>query len=449
MNRCLRTLAGMLAAVLLCISLCACDVSELIQFVTATERGIPEDNALEYVSLGGPGYTTPAAYQALASRYAYRELGEGQQILYDGLLANAYEVYPETDDRYGYRIAQVIVDGYQLDTADVRVTVRALVDDNPYLFWLSQTYTMLNQQDDNYTAVQLYSEFEPTALIGMKEELDQAIDSFYSTVRGGLSAYEREKLVHDYILDVCEYDDDDRDRNELTPENIKSHSVYGALVEHVCVCEGYGMAAQLLLNGLGVECVTLTGTSYDSAGDQDEEDAVLHLWNAVKLNGSWYHVDSTWDDQDQVFQRYNYFNLDDRTVSEDHILSKTPDELGKEAINSDGTDAMNLFIPVCESMDFNYFIYECPHLTDYDGGTVTEALYDAALEEVEYFTFYIDASLDYDDALALLFKDSPQYFFGYVDEVNNDLYDHEIDNSNLSYYPDEIRRSVTVALKYY
>jgi len=449
MKRCLRTLAGILAAVLLSASLSACDISEYFQFNAPTEKGIPEDNSLEYVPLGDPGYTTPAAYQALTSRYAYRELDEGQQTLYDGLIANAYRVYPEEDDRYGYRIAQVIVDGYQLDTADVRVTVRALVNDNPYLFWLSQTYTMLNNPDDDYTAVQLYSEFEPTALIGMKHELDNAIDSFYRSVDEGLSAYEREKLVHDYILDLCEYDDDDRDRTELTTENIKSHSVYGALVEHVCVCEGYGMATQLLLNGLGVECVTLTGTAYDSADDQDEDDAVLHLWNAVRLGGNWYHVDPTWDDQEQAFQRYNYFNLDDRSIARDHVLSKTPEELGKMVIESEGTDAMNLFIPVCERLDYNYFIYECPHLTDYEGSTVTEALYDAALDANEYFTFYIDASMDYDTALSLLFKDSPQYFFGYIDEVNDDLYDYEIDNSNLSYYPDATRRCVTVALKYY
>ena len=336
-----------------------------------------------------------------------------------------------------------------MEEAEIRVTVRALLDDNPYLFWMSQTYTMLNDPDLNYTAVQLYSEFGPDEVISMKKELDEAIDSFYGTVSEGLSSYEREKLVHDYLVDLCEYDDADKDRTELTSENIKSHSVYGALVEHICVCEGYGMAMQLLLNGIGVECVTLTGNAYDSSDNEDEEDGTLHLWNAVKVDGNWYQVDITWDDQDEVFQRYDYFNLNDEMLFEDHTLSKTADELDDDTIVENGTEDMNLFIPTCDSTDYNYYIYECPHLKDYSGDGIINALYTTAMAQGKYFTFYIDPSLDYDGAVESLFVELPQYFFDYIDDVNDRLYDLEIDNSNIHYYSDASRRSVTVVLSYY
>lgn len=449
MKRWLRLIACVLAAALLCAMLGACDLSKYIHLLAPTEKGIPEDNALDYINIGEPSYTPCAAYQPVQSRYAYQALSEGQQALYDGLLANVYQVYPEKDDRYSYRMPQAIIDGYQFDAVDIRVTVRALADDNPYLFWMSTTYSMLNDPDLNYTAVQLYSEFEPNALIGMKQELDAVIDSFYDTVSEGLSEYEREKLVHDYIIDLCEYDDADGARTELTEENIRSHSVYGALVDRVCVCEGYGTATQLLLNGLGMECVTLTGMAYDSTGNQSEEDASLHLWNAVKLDGSWYHVDPTWDDQDQTIQRYSYFNLDDQTVLRDHTLSKTPDQLDKKVIEEKGAEDLNLYIPVCGETQYNYYIYECPHLSDYSGADVTDALYTAALSGAETFSFYIEPSMDYRDAVEALFTETPQYFFGYVDQVNSDLYEYEIDNSNITYYTDEARRCVTVVLNYY
>ena len=53
-----------------------------------------------------------------------------------------------------------------------------------------------------------------------------------------------------------------------------------------------------------------------------------------------------------------------------------------------------------------------------------------------------------DEALKL-FKESPQYFFAYAEEVNGWLSDYEIDDSNLSYYTNAERSAVTVMLNYY
>lgn len=328
----------------------------------------------------------------------------------------------------------------------MRVTVRALTDDNPYLFWLSHTFSHLFYEDENYTKVIVYSEFSPDDLRVMIRELDAAVEAFYASVPADLDAYEREKYVHDFLLDHCEYDDEAAASDEATSKEYMAHSIYGALVNGKCVCEGYGTAMQLLLNGLGVECVTLTGR----AASQNDEEEVLHLWNAVKLDGAWYHVDPTWDDQDDRMFCYDYFNLDDALLFDDHTLSKTPDELGDALIAENGTEDMNIFIPACCDTEYNYYVYECPHLEDYVGREVRRALYQTALDRADSFTFYIDPDyLDYDEAVTDLFKEYPQVFFDYTGYVNEHLYDYEIDESNLRYYSDEKRRKVTVALNYY
>ena len=78
------------------------------------------------------------------------------------------------------------------------------------------------------------------------------------------------------------------------------------------------------------------------------------------------------------------------------------------------------------------------------------SLYRAALDQAEHFTFYIDPDVfDYDSAIDELFKESPQYFFAYAEEVNGWLSDYEIDDSNLSYYTNAERSAVTVMLNYY
>ena len=449
MRRQLCRTAAIMIAVILCACVSACDLSEYIRFIAPTAKGIPEDNSLEYAQIGQNGYAASPYYTPTVSRYSYHALNDGQRELYDGLLKNAYQVYPEKDDRYTYRMPQVIVDGNQLNKADIRLTVRALMDDNPYFFWLSQTYTILVDPESDYTAVQLYSEFEPTELKQMKARLDEVIGGFLAGVDDGLSEYEREKLVHDYVIGRCEYDDADLKRTEISPENIKSHSVYGALAEQLCVCEGYGAAVQLLLNELGVDCVTLTGMAFDRTRGQGQKDASLHLWNAVKIAGDWYHLDATWDDQEEEIQRYNYFNLNDEMLFADHTLSQTPDLIGEKTIEEKGTDELNLFIPSCQQTRCHYYIYECAHLTDYEADALKEALYSAAADKEKYFTFYIEPELDYQNTVDALFTYLPQYFFGYIEEVNGRLTDYEIDGSNLTYYTDASRRSVAVVLNYY
>ena len=443
----IRYIAVLLSLALLCCSLSGCYIFESVMRddTRSDDKGIPDDDA-QYEKLPDHSAAGADTYESIECRYSYNELSDDQKRLYDGLIEKVYDIDSEKCDLDVYKMPQVIVDNAIIDVADIRVTLRAVINDNPYLFWLSRTFSHLCDEDTVYTAVQCYSEFSPDEVTAMREKLDAVLDEFYAGVPSGMTDYQLEKYVHDYIIGHCEYDNSDAAKeNDTVP-----HSVYGAFAEGLCVCEGYGMAVQLLMNGLGVECVTLTGMATDSEAHGGTGETALHLWNAVKLDGEWYQVDPTWDDQDKPYQRYNYFNLNDSVMYEDHTLSKKPSQLSKEYIEEEGTEDMNIFIPECGSMSYNYFVYECPALKDYDGGEVKSALYQAAGRKDEYFTFYIDPEyLDFESAMQVLFRESPQYFFSYTDDVNYSLSGYEIDDSNLSYYSVKERNSVTVLLSYY
>ena len=60
----------------------------------------------------------------------------------------------------------------------------------------------------------------------------------------------------------------------------------GALANGKAVCAGYAQCYQFLLNQLGIENVYV-------AADTPKEP---HAWNLVKIDGYWFHVDTTWDD---------------------------------------------------------------------------------------------------------------------------------------------------------
>ena len=48
-----------------------------------------------------------------------------------------------------------------------------------------------------------------------------------------------------------------------------------------------------------------------------------------------------------------------------------------------------------------------------------------------------------------LFAEYPQYFFGYLRDVDYSLPDYSIDSSNASYFTDDKSRIVAVELHYY
>jgi len=113
---------------------------------------------------------------------------------------------------------------------------------------------------------------------------------------------EKIKAVNDYIV-----------ANTAYTEQTKSspHSAYTVLAEHGGVCQGYALLAHTLLQKLGFETQYIVGY----VGQEG------HAWNLIKLDGQWYHLDTTWNDpvpDRKGAIRYQYFLVDDRTMARDH-----------------------------------------------------------------------------------------------------------------------------------
>lgn len=73
---------------------------------------------------------------------------------------------------------------------------------------------------------------------------------------------------------------------------ITDHTAFGAMTNGTAVCQGYALLADEMLRQAGVTTRVITGTATDPyTGVQDS-----HMWNAVKIDGEWLHVDITWND---------------------------------------------------------------------------------------------------------------------------------------------------------
>ena len=80
-------------------------------------------------------------------------------------------------------------------------------------------------------------------------------------------------------------------------------------------CEDYASALALLLRALGLEADYVPGLTYSKEGH-----LVDHAWTVVKIDGSWYHLDSQLEDNisQNGTVRYRYFLKGDATMSASH-----------------------------------------------------------------------------------------------------------------------------------
>ncbi len=129
----------------------------------------------------------------------------------------------------------------------------------------------------------------------------------------GMGNYEKVVAVHDYICKLITYSSTGADAES---------SVYGALVDHKALCNGYALCMYKFLVEAGVPCKFIGG----KAGTG--RDSGAHAWNIVALGDRWYNVDLTWDDDDEAGSfGYDYFlkgstDFDAADPGEVHTMDK-------------------------------------------------------------------------------------------------------------------------------
>lgn len=88
-------------------------------------------------------------------------------------------------------------------------------------------------------------------------------------------------------------------------DNPKCNTSYGALINNLAVCDGYAKAYDFLCKKAGLESIYITG----------ERDGWWHAWNMVKIDGKWFHFDTTWM---SVNDMTTYFMMDSETAYRTH-----------------------------------------------------------------------------------------------------------------------------------
>ena len=311
--------------------------------------------------------------------------------------------------------------------------------DHPEVFWIDDNYGYEYTTYATYTEINVLLSVKDSQLKQAKEELENAVNDFFSGMPDNLSDYQKELYINDTLLDLCEYDSDAANKDKTVGNE---QNAYGALVDKKAVCEGYARAFQLLCSRVGIECVPINGiceSSTSMAGN--------HIWNAVCLDGDWYYVDTTWndyqpDDSEYMLtdiERHLYFNVTTESITKDHVISPVYGE-------KSNVDYYNAFVPECTAETYNYFIYSVPVLTNLDScSEFLNSMAKAAKNGRDTFEFRIDDSLDYDDTVDKIVDSYAIDWIDYCNSVNDD--EHQLGEECMVYFYKELNVSA-LSLEY-
>lgn len=200
-----------------------------------------------------------------------------------------------------------LLDGKVL--SDIYFMVRM---DCPEIFWSVKFSYKYYKDSDRAEMIPEYL-FKKNQILEHKAAMESRIKKIARQAEH-LDEKGKELFIHDFICQNVRYD---------KLKKSYSHEIIGPLGQGVGVCEGIAKSVKVLCDALGIWCII-------ALCDNNPEKGIKyrHMWNVVRIEGKYYHLDVTFDNslsKDDVI-RYDYFNLNDAQIFKDHepVIYKLP-----------------------------------------------------------------------------------------------------------------------------
>ena len=229
--------------------------------------------------------------------YYYNQISDGAKIMYSTILSNI-EAFKTSNEEIKFPNDNRIKD------TDFQTAWDALMLDRPELFFLdARNVTLITRKTTfvNLTRIQysvapskrnINGEYSPyfSRVFDSAEEISLAAkqikvaaDKIIEGASQYRTRYDKLKYIHDTIIADTSYNQKD---------DFNNNTIYGLLVKHKCMCQGYAYTMKYICDQIGIPCIVVNGDGINS-NNQTE----AHAWNYVKMeDGQWYALDATWDD---------------------------------------------------------------------------------------------------------------------------------------------------------
>lgn len=275
-------------------------------------------------------FTAPASYSTTQIRNALEQAAKSQNRLLTGSVQFRKQTSStSTNAKYTVELSKdafIKVKRLKSETAARKAAAKALKDREYTQSYYSDTsyydifVKMLQQHPEyNYNTVVWRNTggaygYQVGRSLTKKQQDEKvkaadkaAQDAVKDCVKSGMSAKQKAKAIHDYLIRNCTYDK--KAVEILGNKYDDAFTAYGALVEGSAVCQGYAAAFNLMAKKCGLQSMAVCGR----AG------GIAHAWTYAKLGSKYSYIDCTWDDPDDGDEiRYDYFDASEKKMREQH-----------------------------------------------------------------------------------------------------------------------------------
>ncbi len=224
---------------------------------------------------------------------------------------------------------------------DFDLAYYALRYDRPEYFWMPLTYyirTVGNSIEVSFAEKESDWLCTKAERIKCEGEIRAKIVQLLGGIDKGMSEYDKELCLHDRLVDTVVYDS----KALQSPDSCNyAWNIDGAFLNGKAVCEGYAKAMQVLLSAVGLECSVVIGKI-------DEP----HMWNIVKVDGHWYHLDATHNDTTDMPNHF-FFNVTTEYMLNSRTIAPTVGNIDDSQLEQGD---FNIFLPISTYETLNYHI---------------------------------------------------------------------------------------------
>ena len=259
----------------------------------------PSETCIEYIRLYAEEYENKEAVSPLEyPGFKYLSEHENSEKLlgaYNAIAKGVQTCEPEI---------QIYSTRWSLSAEEMMKVCYCYAMDYPQTFWVDNSFEIYMKGDYVWSIRYDYL-FSNEELPAARKKFDETVSQILQSIKG-LSDEEKERFVHDYIIQNVTYSD------SLTSID---HTAYGALINKTAACDGQSEIFQHIMREAGIPCFAV----YGFVGE------LGHAWNIIQIDGDFYNVDITWDNADSKntgAMSYNYFNITTEQISTTHTYSQ-------------------------------------------------------------------------------------------------------------------------------
>ena len=319
-------------------------------------------------------------------RYAYSLLNDEEKSVYDAALEAIKGFVKE-------------ISGFKVSVTDTQMQkiMDYIQKDHPEIFWFQHGATYFFDQSTHIISrVELTYCMTQDEAKKRQDKIDMALKSFLTSIHDNMSDYEVTLHIYENIIKLVDYDTIGLERQKKTtvtadvPDDLRS--IYGVFVNKKAVCAGYAKATQYLLNLCGIECTYVISDT--------------HAWNLIKLEGDYYHLDTTWGDGSNTKKEKNQSSA----INYD-CFCITSEELSKLESH---TPESKLPMPECTATKCNYHRRHGLYFEKFDYDKVRTMVCESVKQNKMEISFKFSSAEIYNEAKRQLvdggkFREAIQY----------------------------------------